>query len=261
MRKILLLMSLGAILCSCNATKKILYLQDMQPNSPEAVSAAPSIVVAPMDVISIVVSSKDPQLAALFNLQRSTNSIGGGEANNNNGELLGYTIDGNGNIDFPVLGYLHVAGMTRNQIALMIKQQLIDKDLIKDPIVTVDFKNLSFSVIGEVGRPGKYNIDRDRVTLLDALSTAGDITILAKRDGVIVIREKDGVRSNYRVDMRSKDMFSSPAFYLQQNDIVYVEPSKMRANQSTVNNNNVVSVPFWMSLASFLLTIGLIAFN
>lgn len=134
---------------------------------------------------------------------------------------------------------------------------MIERNLVKDPVVTVEFLNLTVSVLGEVSSPGRYNIDRDQITLLDALSMAGDLTIFGKRDEVLVMREvQDGRQQVYRVNLCSaNDLYNSPVYYLQQNDVVYVEPNSMRARQSTVNGNNVRSASFWMSLASLLTTI------
>ena len=129
------------------------------------------------DKISILVNSKDPLLMDLFNLPIISRQIGiRSEASNNQG-MSGYTINKDGNIDFPVLGHIHVAGMTREEIALCIKEELISKNLVKDPVVTVEFMNLTVSVLGEVANPGRFNIDKDRLTLLDALSMAGDLTV------------------------------------------------------------------------------------
>lgn len=181
-----------ALLSSCNTSKEIIYFQDVEVNSPEAVAPPQDITVQPKDQISIVVSSKDPELAALFNLTRVQQRVGSTGLNNsnNNGEISGYTLDDKGAIDFPVLGNLTVAGMTRSQIAALVKQRLKEENLVNDPVVTVEFMNLSFSVLGEVKTPGKYSISKDYITLLEAISMAGDLTIYGKRDAIFVIREE-----------------------------------------------------------------------
>lgn len=170
------------LLASCNTSEKIVYFQDIAVNQPEQIQESKDITVLPKDQISIVVSSKDPQLAALFNLTRvqyraGMNSLASGSYN---GEVSGYTLDDQGNIDFPVLGTLHVAGLTKSRIAALIKKRLIDENLVKDPVVTVEFMNLYFSILGEVKNPGKYNITKDQITLLEALSMAGDLTIYGR---------------------------------------------------------------------------------
>ena len=137
-----------------------------------------------------------------------------------------------------------------------IKEELVSKNLVKDPVVTVEFMNLTVSVLGEVASPGRFNIDKDKLTLLDALSMAGDLTVYGKRENVLVQREENGKQTLYQVNLNSGyDLYASPVYYLQQNDIVYVEPNSMKARQATVNGNNVRSASFWMSLASLLTTI------
>ena len=168
--------------------------------------------------------------------------------------VLGYLVDKNGEIDFPILGKLQVAGLTRLELTELIKQKLIDEDLIKDPIVTVQFLNFKVSVMGEVSRPGSFTINSDRITLLEALSMAGDLTIYGRRDRVAVIRETDGKRTILFHDLRSSDIFLSPCYYLQQNDIVYVEPNKAKAGQREINSNTSMSV--WLSAVSILATIS-----
>ena len=238
-RYILLLLTVASLLGSC-AAPKVAYFTDLKPGMAEQVLNPLEIRVRPEDKISILVNSKDPLLMDLFNLPIISRQIGiRSEASNNQG-MSGYTINKDGNIDFPVLGHIHVAGMTREEIALCIKE----------------FMNLTVSVLGEVANPGRFNIDKDRLTLLDALSMAGDLTVYGKRENVLVQREENGKKTLYRVNLNSGyDLYASPVYYLQQNDIVYVEPNSVRARQSTVNGNNVRSTSFWLSLASLLTTI------
>jgi polysaccharide export outer membrane protein len=213
-------------------------------------------------MVSIVVSSKDPQLAALFNLPKIAYQIGATQLyEGSSNQIQGYTVDAKGYIDFPVLGTIQVEGLTRKRLSEMIKERLISEDLLKDPIITVDFMNLKISMLGEVKSPGRYSIERDQINILEAISMAGDLTIYGKRDGIFVMREKDGGRIAYRMDLRSSEIFSSPAYYLQQNDIVYVEPNSVRAGQSTVNDNNVKSISLWMSVISLAATLSVLIFK
>ena len=202
-------------------------------------------------MLASIVNSKDPELALPFNMPLISYQIG----NQNIGQqrLVGYLVNQDGNIDFPILGEIHVEGLTRMQVTELIKKRLIEEELIKDPIVTVQFLNFKVSVIGEVGRPGTFDISGDRITLLEALSMAGDLTIYGRRDRVAVIREKDGKRSILYHDLRSSDIFQSPCYYLQQNDIVYVEPNNAKTGQSRINSNNSVGV--WLSGVSVLASI------
>ena len=202
------------------------------------------------------------RLTNLFNLPIVSQQVGQESSSGTNRGLSGYTVDSKGDIDFPVLGGLHVQGMTREEVAVYIKKELQSHDLIKDPVVTVEFMNLSVNVMGEVNRPGRYNIDKDHLTILDALSQAGDLTIYGKREKVLVLRNENGTQRVYGINLCSADhLYSSPVYYLQQNDVVYVEPNDTKARQSTVNGNNVRSTSFWISLASLLTTISVLIFK
>lgn len=260
--KFLLAAILATILVSCGTEKKILYFQDMKPDSTAVINNQKDIILRPMDQISILISSKDPEMATIFNLTRAQYRVGynsganGGYTNANNGEISGYTLDENGDIDFPQLGTIHLGGLTKSQATRYVKNQLLEAGLIKDPVVTIEFMNLYFSALGEVARPGKYAITKDCITILEALSMAGDLTITGLRNNVQVIREQDGKRTTYIVDLRSTDLFNSPAYYIQQNDVIYVQPNSVKVGQSTINENSVKSVSMWVSISSFLVTLA-----
>ena len=258
LKKVFFALTASLLLYSCNTSKNILYLQDAQIQTPKKVVAGSNITIQAKDMISIIVSSKDQELAALFNLTRYQSMVGPAGSTTQRGEISGYTVDTEGYIDFPVVGRLKVLDLSRHQVANLIKDTLIKSNLIKDPVVTVDFMNLYISVMGEVKNPGRYKIERDQITLLDAISMAGDLTIFGKRDGITVIRETNGERIIYKVDIRTADLFDSPVYYLKQNDIIYVEPNKIRAGQSTINENNLKSVSLWISVASLISTVSLI---
>lgn len=266
----LLLLPGMLLLSSCNASKNVVYFQDLTPGESEiALASSPAIKIGPEDKISIIVSCRDPQLAMLFNLPRvsmqidqAVTSSSSGSSTGGSQGVSGYTVDRNGEIDFPVLGKIKVAGMDREEIAAYIKSELLRQNLVKDPVVTVEYMNLCFSILGEVNNPGRFSIDRDHVTLLDALSMAGDLTINGNRKKVMVMRQENGKQRVYGVDLTSGEyVYTSPAYYLQQNDVVYIEPNDMKARQSTVNGNNVRSTAFWLSLASFLTTIAVLVFK
>ena len=264
------LLGIALLASSCSSTKKIVYFQDLkQGENTLQVPAPADIRLKPGDKIAILVNSRDPQLASLFNLltvSRQLSFTSGTSGNNSvqsgNQGTTGYTIDSHGEIDFPVLGKVHVAGMNREELTAYLKNELMTKNLVKDPIVTVEYMNLCISVLGEVNTPGRISIDRDRVTILDAISMAGDLTINGKRENIMVVRQENDKPQVYNINLTSgAQVYSSPAYYLQQNDVVYVEPNNMKARQSTVNGNNVRSTSFWFSLASFLLSIGILIFN
>lgn len=240
------------LLTACTSSKKILYLQDVQPLKQQDIENQYEVKIHNDDLLAIMVNSKNPELALPFNMPLISYQLG--YQSGYNQRILGYLVDSDGNIDFPILGKIHAAGMTRKELTGYLKQRLIDEDFIKDPIVTVQFLNFKISVMGEVNRPGSFDISSDRITLLEALSKAGDLTIYGRRDRVAVIREVDGVRTILYHDLRSSDIFQSPCYYLQQNDIVYVEPNKAKTGQSRINQNNSVSV--WTSVLSVLTSIA-----
>jgi len=267
MHRILHLIAVGIVLLcliGCASSRKVVYLQDVGSGVHRDGIAQVPVTVQPEDKISIVVNSKNPELADMFNLPVMAHRIGQPMNNtyNYNQQVSSYTVDSNGNIDFPILGEIHVAGLKREKIASYIKNELVRKSLVKDAVVIVEFMNMGVSVMGEVNRPGRFNIDRDHLTLLDALSMAGDLTIYGKRENVMVIRRENGGETYYRVNLcDSKSLHTSPVYYLKQNDMVYVEPNDVRARQSTLNGNNVRTASFWMSLASLLTTLGVLIFK
>ena len=243
--------------CSSKTYKNINYFQDVDEDMSLPMAVNRGIVIQPQDKISIVVSARDPELAAMFNLTRITHSVSGeGENVGGSNSILGYVVDNGGNISMAGLGQIHVAGMNRWELSNYVRQELIDRELLKDPTVTVEFINFKVSVLGEVKSPGTYNIVGDKVTILQALSLAGDLTIMGKRDNVTVLREQGNERSFYHLDLRNTELFKSPAYYLQQSDVVYVYPSKVRAGQSRINENNFRSVTFWTSLPSMVISLA-----
>ena len=248
----LTLMVLAAV--SCSTPKEISYFQDLQAGVTElAITDPVEIKVSPKDKLSILVNSQDQKLNELFNLQNTSGNT------SNNRIDLGYTVDTQGFINFPVLGKVKVGGMTREQIAEYLTGQLKEKELIKDPVVTVEFINLGVSVLGEVNNPGRIKIDRDNMTILDAISEAGDLTIFGKREKVLVLRQENGKQRVYGINLCSADqLYTSPVYYLQQNDVVYVEPNNTKSRQSTVNGNTVRSTSFWISLASLITSIAVL---
>ncbi len=248
------------LLASCNPKtyKQINYLQDIQKDTLMAMGINQGIVIQPQDQLSIVVSSRTPELALQFNLpitsyQAGSEIVSSGGANQ---RLMGYVVSNEGMINFPVLGTIQVAGKTRWELQNLIRDEIVAGGYIKDPIVTVEFMNFKISVLGEVTSPGTYGISGDKITIFQALALARDLTIYGRRDAVEVIREQNGQRKVYVMDLRDTDIFSSPGYYLQQNDVVYVVPNSVRAGQSTINENYLKSANFWMSIASMGVTMA-----
>lgn len=268
----LLLLCGAAMLWSCATPKGVVYFQDLQAGDQQIPTVqAKVITIQPDDKISILVNSRDSKLTDMFNLAYAPRQLGRSTSgsttydsvsSNYNQGVSGYTVDPEGYIDFPVLGKVYVAGLTREEIASKIKEALVSNDLVKDPVVTVEFLNLSFAVMGEVSKPGRYMIDRDRVTILDAISMAGDLTINGERNNIMVQRMVGDDLMVYTLDLTSGlDVYNSPAFYLQQNDLVYVTPNEVRIRQSTVNGNNIRSTSFWLSIGSLLTSVAVLVTN
>ena len=260
--KILLLILMVLAAVSCSTPKEISYFQDLQPGVTELTITDPvEIKVRPKDKLSILVNAQDQKLTNMFNLPIVSQQIGQestGSSGTSRG-VSGYTVDTDGYINFPVLGKIKVEGMTREQIAEYLTGQLKEQELIQDPVVTVEFMNLGVSVLGEVNRPGRISINRDNLTILDALSEAGDLTIFGKREKVLVLRQENGKQRVYGINLCSADqLYTSPVYYLQQNDVVYVEPNDTKSRQSTVNGNTVRSTSFWISLASLITSIAVL---
>lgn len=257
--KLLLLavLAVGAVSCGRKTYRNIAYFQDVEEEMSLPMEVNRGIVIQPQDKISIIVSARDPELAAMFNLTRAAHTISGEGDNVGGGNtLLGYVVDNNGYINMAGLGQLKVDGLNRWELAELIRKELIDREYLKDPIVTVEFLNFKVSVLGEVKSPGTYNIVGDKVTILQALSLAGDLSIMGKRNNITVLREEGSERNFYQLDIRDTKLFDSPAYYLQQNDVVYVYPSKIRAGQSKINENSFRSVNFWTAIPSTLLSLA-----
>lgn len=261
------------IVTGCSTPKNITYFEDFQTTTQIESLARRQIKVQPDDKLQIIVSSKDPQLASIFNKPSVTTRLGQGSTIYNgiqttyyNGQgnegLADYSVDSEGNIDFPVLGELHVAGMTRSELAGFIKGELVGKNLIKDPVVTVEFVDTGVSILGEVNKPGRYLTNRDEITVLDAIAMAGDLTIQGKRNNVRVVRREGDATKVYVVDLTNgKDLFNNPAYYLQQDDVVYIEPNDIRKRETTVNGNTALSAGFWMSVVSVLTSVAVLIVN
>ena len=270
MNKRIVFVLLRAVLAlsSCRTVKDIAYFQNKAVNQPEKIDKHAGIVIQPKDMLSIVVSSRNPELVAMFNLPVISYQAGSEVAATSayNQRLMGYVVDNNGCIDFPVLGELKVAGMTRWELSEMIKNRLLSEGLLSDAVVTVQFMNFKVSVIGEVNAPGTYTIEGDKVTVLQALSLARDLTIFGKRENVSVIREKDGERVIYEINLTDVNLFKSPGYYLQQNDVVYVQPSDIKARQSTTDDKTLRMTSIFVSGGSLLvslasLIVGIIRLN
>lgn len=241
-----------AIFTSCKTPSDIIYLQDIQPNITIALQETKKLTLKSGDKLNIVVYSRDQELVKMFNIQ----SLSEGRTSKIDSY---YTVNQEGQIDMPVLGKITVEGLTRLEVADLIKYKLMSGKLLRDPTVIVEYANMYYYVMGEVGSPGKHEIEQDQITLLEALSEAGDLTIQGRRDNILVLRTVNGEQTPYRVDItQTEKLYSSPVFYLQQNDLIYVEPNTMRINQSQLNANTLRTPGFWFSATSFILSLILL---
>lgn len=253
------------LVTSCTTPQNITYFPELNTGSIVQAERVIDIKVKPEDKLSIVVSTQDPALSSLFNLvtvqnrlSSSSNSSGSSSSSSGGGQVSYYTVDSSGNISFPVLGKIHIAGMSREDVAEYITEQLVSRNLVKDPIVTVDFLNTGISILGEVASPGRYEFNKDHMTIIDAIAMAGDLTINGERENILVMRRiGEGKQEAYRVNLLdAQGLASSPVFYLQQDDVIYVEPNDKKKRETTPNGNTPYTPAFWISMGSVGITIA-----
>ncbi len=239
------------IVASCTNKKKIAYFQGAMPTSDSNTNYSP--VLRTDDVISIGVTSLDMDAVKPFNLPVANLNTTMGGYNTGTPTQPGYLIDADGNIDFPVIGKLKLGGLTRSAAIDVLKEQL--KQYINNANIQLRILNYKVTVLGEVRNPGTFTIPNERVTLLEAIGIAGDLNITALRKNVLVIRDVNGKKTETRINLTSKALFSSPVYYLQQNDVVYVEPNRAKINSAILNPANVSLI---LSAVSLFVTIAIL---
>lgn len=245
--KLIYLLSLFSILLitSCGSRKEIVYFQTPEELTTKFEEYIPKI--QPNDQLAIVFSASDPSAVAAFNgvstmqTNASTSSISPYHPT--------YTVDERGNISLPLVGEVKLAGLTRREAIDLLKQKV--GQYVVNPNVNVNFTNFRVSVLGEVTRPGSFIIPTERITILEALGMAGDLTIKGKRENVLVIREIDGQKQTYKVDLTSQSTLNSPVYYLAQNDVVYVEPNSAQVASSKFTPN----YSLWISMAGVIISV------
>ena len=213
-------------LTSCVNTRNATYFNDLG-NTKTPAQEIPETYIQKNDIISIIVSSLNPEATEIYNTSNHTTS---GQYDN---KVNGYLVNSDGFIQFPVLGDIKVVGLTKDQLKNKISKTLVDKKLLVDPIVTVRYQNFRVTVLGEVKNPTVIPVANERISLLEALGLAGDLTIYAKRDNVLLIRDENDIRTTRRIDLNSNELLTSPYYYLQSNDIVYVQPNKSKVASSS----------------------------
>ena len=234
---------------SCINTKRIVYLEDMREDISYPMNAQPEMRIQRDDRLSIIVNSRNPELTVPFNISTGDVSTTAGSQK----QEKGYMVDLNGYIEFPILGKLKVVDLTRKQVADLIKNRLISENLINDPLIFVDILNIKITVMGEVKSPQVLQVEDSRITLLEAITRTGGVTTNALLDRVAVIREEGNERKMYMHDIRSSDIFYSPCYYLQQNDMVYIHPKFAEAN--TKERRTLGFYSFGVTLLSLITTL------
>ncbi len=252
MKKTIFLLLLSALaITSCKTPEDIEYFQNTRPDSIIATQAIKTLKLVPGDKIGVTVTSANtPELAARYNL-----TLGNNSSSTTNADNMRYTIDENGNVDIPGIGRTAVSGLTRAEAAARI-QSMFRNGIINDAVVTVAAYNRYITVLGEVASPGQQEITRDNITILEAIGRAGDLTITGQRKQVKVIRQEGNESRTYYIDLTTDDIFKSPVYNLQQNDVVYVAPNDKRKRDSKATGNIFNTPSIWISLASLATTIA-----
>lgn len=250
--RILAVFAMVMALMSCGGAREFVYLNDMEPGGKYPVNLESATVVHTNDRLDIKVSCKNPELAIPFNAMVGSYQVASDGSVKSAGVDVnaGYRVDAEGNIVFPILGKINVGGKTLKEVAEIIETKIEEGSYIKNPEVSIDFLNFKYTVLGAVNSKGSYTVDGDRITLIEAIAKAGDLSKNARLDRVAVIRMVDGKQEIFYNDIRTAEIFMSPTYYLQQNDIVYVEP-KFKAR----NDNAWQTASFIVSLASLTSTI------
>lgn len=253
-----ILVLLVALMTSCSAPKNVAYLWNSDDVDLSQSQYLYDAKIMPKDILTITVNTVNPEASAPFNLVVST-------ALNNNGQignqraLQTYLVDNEGGIDFPVIGYIKVGGLTKRECEKLIHDKVKPYlNAAENPVVTVRMSSYSISVLGEVNRPGSYQVSREKINILEALAQAGDLTIYGVRERVKLIREDaQGHKQIHTVNLNDANILTSPYYYLQQNDILYVEPNKVKARNSTVGQTTTL----WFSATSILISMASLLYN
>lgn len=241
---ILLIIVFSIFVTSCTSGKEVIYFEDTNDFETLVNNSQFEPKFKVDDLVSIHISTLDPEASTPFNLFKGPIETGGLIR----GEQVSYLIDRNGEIDFPVIGQLKIAGLSPSETKALLRERL--KDYLKDPIINIRILNFSVTILGAVNRPGTYPINGEQITIMEALGYAGDITIKGRRDNIMVVRDFNGTKVYHRINLNSKEALKSPVYYLTQNDVVYVEPNKSGKTQSSLDQRASIAV----SIISVLIT-------
>lgn len=269
-KNITLVLFIAVLLTACDAYQKVTYLQNAGKTvvyTDTISSPVPDAKLKIGDLLTIVVNSNTPEASIPFNLplvpMQSMESYSQSRtvisSYGSNGGLQNYLVGTDGTIVFPIIGKLHVEGMTKNELAAQIKTKIYPRYIKEEPIVSIRFVNYSISVLGEVARPNTYQVNNEKISIFEALATAGDLTIYGRRDNVLLIRQNNNGRETIRIDLRDKNLVNSPYYYLQQNDVIYVQPNDPKSRSSQLSTAETLSVSLigtLISLTSLVVTIA-----
>ena len=261
MKKYSFFILLVALVASCKAPKNVAYIQNSDSVDLSQSSFLYDARIMPKDILTITVNTVNPEAAAPFNLilRPTLSSTSSNVASTSGGSLQTYLVDNDGTIEFPVLGNLKVGGLTKAECEKLIHDKITPYLNAKEnPVVTVRMASYSISVLGEVARPGSYQVSREKINILEALAQAGDLTIYGVRENVKLIREDaNGHKEIHTINLNDANLLTSPYYYLQQNDIVYVEPNKVKAQNSTIGQSTTLLI----SATSILVSIAALVVN
>ena len=248
---------LVALVSSCRAPKNVAYLQNSD-NVDLSSEYLYDAKIMPKDILSITVNTVNPEAAEPFNLI-IRNTLYSNSVATSGGSLQTYLVDNAGMIDFPVLGRLKVGGLTKSECEKLIHDKIMPYlNANENPVVTVKMSSYSISVLGEVARPGSYQVSREKINILEALAQAGDLTIYGVRENVKLIRENaKGHKEIHTINLNDANLLTSPYYYLQQNDIVYVEPNKVKSRNSSIGQSSTL----WISATSILISVASLLYN
>lgn len=246
LQRVILFQLLSLFFISCSGSRNLVYFSDLKNGETYKtdINNTEEPKIQPNDILAITVNSLNAESNYLFN--RGVLQSGAAAAGNEASLSTGYLVDKAGNITFPVLGKVMLAGLTREEATEKLSAEI--KKNVKDPIVTIRFVNFKITVIGEVNKPSTFTIPTERISILEALGLAGDMTSYGKRENVLLIREKDGLRSTIRLNLNDKALLNSSYYYLQQNDVVYVEPDKMKQIQASTNTRTLTIASMGLSV-------------
>lgn len=254
-----LIVTTAFLLGSCGSTKNVAYFQNSDTVDLSQSQFLYDAKIMPKDQLTITVSTTNDEAAVPFNLTVPTPQSVNSRSSYSQAMLQTYLVDNSGNINYPIIGEIHVGGLTKSEAENMIREKIkVYMAEAENPIVTVRMTGYQISVIGEVARPGTFTVSREKITVLEALAQAGDLTIYGMRNNVQLIREDaDGKKAIYFLNLNDANLINSPYYYLQQNDVIYVTPNKVKAQNSSVGS----MTSLWFSATSILISLTSLLYN